>query len=270
MQVKTAHGEEPVHGREILLVVRDADVLEHSDRSNLVECPLYQREVAKLQSYLLLQAKPGDFAAREMELLLRQRNAVRLDTEVLGGMTNERSPTTTDVEKAITRLEAKLAAYHVELVMLGVCDFVFPISKIRAAVNHLWIEKEGVERVGDVIVIVDVLGVRDLAAVGPRAIAHCSSGQGPPRDKKAKRGRVRRSKPCRGSAEFFWCAPWVDGPPDQKQYRCVIEPTGHPKISHVSMVGRRISAARLRVSNGNGNVQPRSLKGWWARQGSNL
>src|SRR5262245_16482216 len=85
-------------------------------------------------------------------------------------MTNERSPTATDVEKALTRLEAKLAAYHVKLVMLGAGDIVVPISKIGTAVNHLWIEKEGVERVGDVVVIMDVLGVRDLLAVGPRTI----------------------------------------------------------------------------------------------------
>src|SRR5262245_62534256 len=85
-------------------------------------------------------------------------------------MTNERSPATTDVEKALTRPEAKLAAYHIELVTLGVGDFVIPISKISTAVNHLRIKKEGIERVGDVVVIMDVLEARDLDSVGRRAI----------------------------------------------------------------------------------------------------
>src|SRR5262245_4452218 len=148
-------------------------------------------------------------------------------------MTNERSPTATDVEKAFTRLEAKLAAYHVELVMLGAGDFVIPISKISTAVNHLCIQKEGVERVGDVVVIMDVLGVRALPAVGPRAITTDLFER--PGTTTRQKSEARESPQEQALIEALQHAFGAHLGPVGHQIEnttfAQVEPTGHPKIS---------------------------------------
>lgn len=65
-------------------------------------------------------------------------------------------PATADVEQAISRLEAQIAAGHVELVVLRSRQIVVPSAEIGAAVDHLGIKNQRVERIGKIVVVVDV------------------------------------------------------------------------------------------------------------------
>ena len=72
---------------------------------------------------MTLPARPEllDLLARQGELLLRQRHAVRLDAVMARGVADQRAPAAADVEEAIARLQPQLPADHVELVALGAC-----------------------------------------------------------------------------------------------------------------------------------------------------
>ena len=70
-------------------------------------------------------------------------------------MTDEAAPARADVEQAVAGLQAQLAADHLELVALGGCDVVLPIREIGARIDHLGVEKEGIELVREVVVKLD-------------------------------------------------------------------------------------------------------------------
>ena len=107
------------------------------------------------------------------------------------GVTDERAPAAADVEKALARLQPQLAADHVELVVLRSREVIVRLAEIGAGVDHLGIEKELVERVREVVVVVNVLAVSRLGAVPARLVAaHRSSGNGPPRGTNRKRAPV--------------------------------------------------------------------------------
>ena len=90
---------------------------------------------------------------------------MRANAVVLGGVKEERAPAAADVEKGIVRLQPQLAADHVELVALRSRDVVVQLGKIGAAVDHLGIEKERVELVRKIVVILNVLLIGRLASV---------------------------------------------------------------------------------------------------------
>src|SRR5450432_1907240 len=116
MKVEAARLQQAVDGLEVRTVVGDSDVLEHADRGDLVESSVDQRIVAQLDGYLVIESEARDLFLRIGELLLRKRHADGVDAVMPGGVTDERPPAAADVEQAIARLQAQLAADHVELV----------------------------------------------------------------------------------------------------------------------------------------------------------
>ena len=118
--------------------------------------PPDQRMVAQLDRYLVLKSEARDLFLRIGELLLGKRHADRVNAKMFGGVTDERAPAAADVEQAISRLQAQLAADHGELVVLRSRQIAVPVAEIGAAVDHLGIEKERIERVGKIIVVVGV------------------------------------------------------------------------------------------------------------------
>ena len=94
----------------------------------------------------------------------RQRDAVRGDAVILRRVADEPAPAAADVEKALARLQPQLAADHLQLVGLRLRDAVAPVGEVGARVDHLRVEEERVEVVGEVVVELDVvLVVGDLA-----------------------------------------------------------------------------------------------------------
>ena len=119
MQIKATRTEQPVDRREVGTVVRQPDLLEHADRSDLVERSLDMGVVPQLDRHAIVQAGALHTLLRIRILLFRQRNAVRAYAEVLGRMAQQRAPAAADVEEPLARLKAEFAADHIELVALG-------------------------------------------------------------------------------------------------------------------------------------------------------
>src|SRR5215216_7101687 len=90
---------------------------------------------------------------------------------MLRGMANQRTPSATDVEKSLARPQPQLAADHIELVALRGGQVVAPVFEKGTAVDHLRIEKERIERVGKIVMKLNVLFVGGLAAVGTCPVA---------------------------------------------------------------------------------------------------
>ena len=127
---------------------------------------LHQRVVAQFERHPVGEAKALGLLARERDLLLRQRHADDLRAVVLSRVAGERAPAAADVEHRLARLEPQLAADHVELLPLRRVEIVAPVVEIGAGVDHVLIEPQGVERIGDVVVVGDValvLGLRSVA-----------------------------------------------------------------------------------------------------------
>ena len=82
---------------------------------------------AELDRDLPLQSEPLHLGERVVVLLLRERHPVRVDAVARGGVAKQPAPAAADVEEAIARLEAQLAADHVELVGLRALQRVVPI-----------------------------------------------------------------------------------------------------------------------------------------------
>src|SRR4029079_8233981 len=70
-----AGGAQPVEGREEGWVLRVADRLEHLDRGDLRELSLDRAVVLEADLDAVRKGSGGDVLARELELLLRERDA---------------------------------------------------------------------------------------------------------------------------------------------------------------------------------------------------
>ncbi|GAB5463503.1 MAG: hypothetical protein HoeaKO_35940 [Hoeflea alexandrii] len=92
-----------------------------------------------------------------IELFLRQGHTGHMHAVILGCVEGQRAPAEADVEHLLTGLEAQLAADHLQLVGLHLVNVIVPVGAVAAGVNHLVIEEEFIERVGDIVVIGDVL-----------------------------------------------------------------------------------------------------------------
>src|SRR5215471_4939685 len=97
-----------------------------------------------------------------MLLVARQRDPGRADAVLLRRPENQSPPTAADIEKLLTRLEHELATDVVEL--LGLCrvERIAIALEVGAGVHHPLVEPHAIERVGDIVVVLDVLGVAAL------------------------------------------------------------------------------------------------------------
>src|SRR5262249_36699696 len=98
-------------------------------------------------------------------------DAMRANAVVPGGVNGERTPAAADVEKGLVRLKPQLTADHVELVALRSRDVIVRLSEKCTAVDHLGIEKERVELVRKIVVILNVLSIGRLASIPLRKVA---------------------------------------------------------------------------------------------------
>src|SRR5580698_848035 len=71
-------------------------------------------------------------------------------------MAGERAPAAANIEHRLAGLEAQLAADHVEFLDLRLFEIVAPVMKISAAIDHLLVEPELIEGVGDIVMMGDV------------------------------------------------------------------------------------------------------------------
>ena len=143
----------------VLRVVVLADVLAHLDRRHGVERLVGELPVV-LQPDLDLvgEAERLDPGQPVGPLLGRERHARGPHAVVLGRVHEERRPPAADVQQPHAGPERELAADEVELVALGVDEAVGRgclLRPVPARVGHLRVEEEGVEVVGEVVVVGD-------------------------------------------------------------------------------------------------------------------
>ena len=141
-----------------------ADVLEHADAHHLVVSAV-TRQVAviqQLQRHLVFQALGLDPLATELELLLAEGNAVHLHAKFSRGQARQPAPAAADIEQLLARLQPQLAAQVAQLGQLGRGQVLGAGLVVGARVHHLRVEPELVERIGQVVVVMDGLGVGGL------------------------------------------------------------------------------------------------------------
>src|SRR5262247_2883746 len=130
---------------------------------------------------------------------------------MLRGAARQRAPAAADVEQPLAGFQPQLAADHLQLVLLHLVDVVVPVGAVAAGVDHLAVEPERVERIGDVVVVGDILFILILfrAPVAGPVIRDAFERPWP-----APRGRARISLASRspttyrGCCEIRVCAPW--------------------------------------------------------------
>ena len=163
--------KQPLHLPHVARDVLQPDVLVHADGGDLVKLPLHRGVVLELDRHAVFEPQALDLLARIVELRFRQRDAVRGDVIRSRRMTDEPTPAAADVEEALARLQAQLAANHLQLVALRLRDIVLPIGVVGAGVDHFRVEEERVELVRQVVVELNVVLVVGGLACAPRDLA---------------------------------------------------------------------------------------------------
>ncbi len=162
------HQPARAHGIEQALAVQRqvdvADVLEHADADHLVETPI-ARQVAivhQLQRHLTGQALGRHPLAPQFQLLLAEGDAVHLNAELASGIARQSAPAAADIQQPLAGLEPQLAAQMAQLGLLRLFEILVAGFEIGAGVDHVAVQPELVERVGQVVVIGNGLGVGGL------------------------------------------------------------------------------------------------------------
>ena len=108
------------------------------------------------------EALLGDGVLGPRGLLSRERHAGGPHTAA-SGVANHAAPAAADVEQSVARLQPQLLEHQPILVLLRLVEGCLETRVARARVGHRWPEHPLVERVRDVVVVVDRLGVSRLA-----------------------------------------------------------------------------------------------------------
>jgi hypothetical protein len=77
----------------------------------------------------------------------------RLHAIVLRGIDHQPAPPAPDVHQALARLQPQLAADVVQLTLLGDIDVLVRVGEVGTRVDHVLVEPQGIEVVGDFVVI---------------------------------------------------------------------------------------------------------------------
>jgi tetratricopeptide (TPR) repeat protein len=172
-----------VEEREVAGNVGLADVLGDADRADRVEVSFLDIAVVRVPDLReVLEAGPLDRLLGPERLLLRQRDAERLDPVLAGRVHDHAAPAAANVKEPHARLQVKLARDEVELVLLRLFERGVLGRVDGAGVRHRRAEHPLVEAVGDVIV------VGDRACVALLRV-HGTDGEPPPRDRNLLRRR---------------------------------------------------------------------------------
>ena len=146
--------------REVRRVVLHADVLGEPDRGDRVEVALldvpvvHEPDLGEVVEPLLL-----DPLLRPRRLLARERHADRVHAVLAGRVPDHPAPAAAEVEQPLPGLQVELAGDQVVLRGLRLLERRVLGGEQRAGVGHRRTEDHLVERVGDVVVVVDRLGV---------------------------------------------------------------------------------------------------------------
>ena len=141
-----------------------ADVLEHADTDRLVEAAILGQVaiVHQLQRHPVLQALGGDPLTGQRELFAAQGDAEHLGAELAGGEACQPAPAAADIEQAVAGLEPQLAAEQAQLGLLRLVEILLAGFEIGTGVDHVPVQPEPVEIVGQVVVVGDRLGIGGL------------------------------------------------------------------------------------------------------------
>ena len=146
--------------REVRRVVAHADVLGQADRADRVEAGLEHVAVVEVPHLgEVVEPLAVDRLLGPRRLLARQGHAERLDAVLPGGVADHAAPAAADVEQPLPGLEVELAGDQVVLLGLRLLERRVLGREDRAGVGHRRAEDQLVEAVGDVVVVVDHLGV---------------------------------------------------------------------------------------------------------------
>ncbi len=208
---------------EVERVVVHTDVLGEPDRGHRVELALHDVAVVAVPDLGEL-AEPllGDLLLRPGGLLGRQRRADHLDPAP-GRVADHAAPAAADVEQPVALLQPQLVEDQPVLVLLGLFQGPVGITVDRAGVGHRRAEHVLVELVGDVVVVVDGLGVASLGVA-----------QALQRDPAPARQRLLRRR--RDRLEPFPAERARDG--DQRQRRRPMELHGLHGLQDVVRIAR--------------------------------
>ena len=145
-----------------------ADVLEHADADHLVEAAVLRQVtvIQQLQGHAPFQTFLGHALQAQLQLRLAEGDAVDLDVELARGKTRQAAPAATDVEQPVTRLQAQLATQVAQLGLLGLVQVFLAGFEVGAGVDHVAIQPQAVELVGQVVVVADGLGVAAFVVGG--------------------------------------------------------------------------------------------------------
>ena len=101
-----------------------ADMPEHADAGDLVVRGVRRQigVVEQLHPYAPAQAQLGDLGVDIVVLILRERDAGRVDAIVLCGPEDQSAPTASNIQEFFARPQAELAADEIELLRLSLVE----------------------------------------------------------------------------------------------------------------------------------------------------
>ena len=189
IQKQSIRRQQAVYFLKIRFKLRPADVLEHPDGRDLVELAGHVAVIHFADRHRRRQPLLPHPLRRVLRLPVAQRASAGGGAETLGGVDDQRSPSATDIEKAVSILHAKLPADVVELGKLGLIERILPwrparplrntrFLEIRTGVHHARIQKLAVELIGTVVM--EAYVARGRLASGPalRQPPRCPAADG--------------------------------------------------------------------------------------------
>lgn len=149
------------------------NVLEHADTDHLVEARILRQVavVEQLQVDLVLQTLGLHPFAGQRQLLLAECDAKNLHAVFASRKTRQPAPAAADVQQVLAALEPQLAAQVVEFILLRLLQRFIAGLEVRAGIDHLPVEPELVEVVGNIVVIGNRRRVSVLVMLDPDRIA---------------------------------------------------------------------------------------------------
>ncbi len=242
---------QPVQGGGERRVLGVTDVLAHLDRGDgVVRAALAVPVVLAHHPHPFAQAALAHPLADVRRLFPGQRDGGDLCPVPFGGVQGERAPAAADVQQPGAGHEVQLAADQLQLGPLGVGggEAGLLARPVAAGVGHGLVEEQGVEVVGQVVVVADggpVAGPAVQAAAQPRLGG--GSGRRRAHDPEAY-GRGERAGPVGGREPRRARAPLAGGRPHRPQalgeVALDVDLAGHVGLREAQLAGLPQQAAQ--------------------------
>lgn len=179
----TAIGQQVVDAAEVPRQVLAPDVLEHADAGDAVELAGEVAVVLDADFDLVLQPGGAHAFGGEVVLVLRQCHAQTARAVLLRRAQHQRPPAAADVEQRLPRLQADFGEDVVDLLELRFVECFVAVLEVGAGVDHVLVQPQLVEVVGDVVVVLDrflvaFLRVREVAYHASQRVAALGGRRG--------------------------------------------------------------------------------------------